>query len=74
MNPQVQLSSYISEHRNRITETLLAWLSIPSISAHPVHDKDVAASAEFLAELCRDAGLTNVEVLATAGQPAVVAE
>ena len=74
MNPQVQLSRYISEHRIRITETLLAWLSIPSISAHPAHDKDVAASAEFLAELCRDAGLTNVEILATAGHPAVVAE
>lgn len=74
MNAQSQLSDYICEHRDRITETLLAWLRIPSISAHPDHAGDVEASAEFLAAQCRDAGLTNVEILPTAGHPAVYAD
>jgi acetylornithine deacetylase/succinyl-diaminopimelate desuccinylase-like protein len=51
--------------------TLLEWLRIPSISAHPDHAGDVRNSAAFCAELLKDAGLEHVGLLETAGGPAV---
>src|SRR4051795_8290252 len=65
------LQEYIERERDRITETLFSWLRIPSISAQPDHADDVRASAEFTADLLRDAGLENVAVIETDGHPAV---
>src|SRR3954471_15182656 len=65
------LQEYVDRERDRITETLFSWLRIPSISAQPDHADDVRASAEFTADLLRDAGLENVTVIETAGAPAV---
>jgi len=65
------LQEYVDRERDRITETLFSWLRIPSISAQPDHAADVRASAQFTADLLRDAGLENVAVIETAGAPAV---
>ncbi|MBV9411013.1 MAG: dipeptidase [Acidimicrobiia bacterium] len=67
----LQLQHYVDAEQDRIVETLLEWLRIPSISAHPDHASDVRKSAEFTAQLMRDAGLENVEILETPGAPSV---
>jgi acetylornithine deacetylase/succinyl-diaminopimelate desuccinylase-like protein len=66
-----RLSPYVDAHRERIIETLLDWLRIPSISALPEHAGDVRASAERCASLLRDAGFEHVRLLETDGHPSV---
>ena len=70
----MRLASYVEAERERIVEVLLAWLRIPSISAHPDRVDDVQASADFCAGLMSEAGLEHVQVLPTAGAPAVYAD
>ena len=57
------LSAYIRDNRDRILAELLDWLRIPSISAQPAHAADVWRSAEWTADLLRQAGMENVDVL-----------
>ena len=72
------LTGHLDGSRDRIIGTLVEWLRIPSISADPHHADDVGVSAEFCANLLRDAGLRSVEVVSpgTGGQggPAVYGE
>ncbi|MCA1691060.1 MAG: dipeptidase, partial [Actinobacteria bacterium] len=65
--PELALTGYVEAERERIVATLLDWLRIPSISAHPDHAGDVRRSAEWTADLFRAAGLENVEVVETGG-------
>ncbi|MBV9284715.1 MAG: peptidase M20, partial [Acidimicrobiia bacterium] len=67
----LQLRDYVETERDRIVESLFEWLRIPSISAHPDRAGDVRRSAEFTAQLLRDAGLEHVEILDTPGAPSV---
>jgi acetylornithine deacetylase/succinyl-diaminopimelate desuccinylase-like protein len=69
--PNGRLASYAEANQDRIVATLVDWIRIPSISAHPERADDVAASAEFTATLLREAGLDNVTVIPTPGAPAV---
>ena len=66
------LSGYLGRSKQRILATLVDWLRIPSISADPARAADVEASAEFCADLLRQAGLQHVELLpvVSAGGPA----
>jgi acetylornithine deacetylase/succinyl-diaminopimelate desuccinylase-like protein len=64
------LANYLERSRERILSTLLDWVRIPSISAHPEHAADLASSAQFCRHLLQEAGLHRVEVLAT-GTPEV---
>jgi acetylornithine deacetylase/succinyl-diaminopimelate desuccinylase-like protein len=72
-----RLAGYLDTERERIYETLVDWLRIPSISALPEHHGDVRRSAERAAELLTEAGFEHVEVIettapdGTAGLPAV---
>ena len=68
---ELQLQHYVDTEGDRIVETLFEWLRIPSISAQPDHAADVRTSAEFTAQLMRDAGLENVEIVETPGAPSV---
>ena len=70
--------SSLAEQTNRLLpqsiEDLRSLVRIPSVSADPAHDEDVAASAAAVAEMARAAGADDVEVLAAdGGKPAVVA-
>jgi acetylornithine deacetylase/succinyl-diaminopimelate desuccinylase-like protein len=65
---------YVSTHLDDLYADLDAWLRIPSISADPAHEKDVAASAAWLAEALRRTGFPTVEIWPTDGAPAVFAE
>src|SRR5438309_911544 len=67
----LQLREYVDAEADRIVESLFEWLRIPSISAQPAHAPDVRRSAEFTAQLMRDAGLEHVELLETPGAPSV---
>ena len=69
-----RLAPYVDAERDRILATLFDWLRVPSISAQPAHAADVRRSAELFAGLAREAGLDNVQVLETAGAPAVYAD
>src|SRR5437764_7126072 len=71
---QLQLREYVDTERDRIVESLFEWLRIPSISAHPERADDVRRSAEFTAQLLREAGLEDVEILETPGAPSVYAD
>jgi acetylornithine deacetylase/succinyl-diaminopimelate desuccinylase-like protein len=72
--PNPALVEYISAERGRITDELLEWLRIPSISADPERGPDVRRSAEFCADLMRRSGLEAVQLLETPGAPAVYGE
>ena len=71
MASELVLTGYVAAERDRIVATLLDWLRIPSISAHPERAADVRRSAQFAAVLLVEAGLEHVEVIETPGQPAV---
>jgi acetylornithine deacetylase/succinyl-diaminopimelate desuccinylase-like protein len=70
----MSVTEYLQRNRQRHLDELFEWLRIPSISAKSEHKDDVRAAAEWLAERMRDAGLTTVEMIATAGHPIVVGE
>lgn len=65
------LCDFFAAERSEVLDALAGWVRIPSIGAQPGHDGDVATSAEWCAQRMAAAGLEHVEVLATAGQPAV---
>src|SRR5436190_7385649 len=65
------LQQYVDNDRDRIIDTLYAWLRIPSISAQPDHAGDVRTSADFAKAQLEAAGLEHVTILETVGAPAV---
>ena len=60
--PELRLAEYLAAERERILDTLVDWLRIPSISSLPEHHGDVRASAERVAELLTEAGFEHVSV------------
>lgn len=65
---------FISENKDKFIEELFEILRIPSVSADPSFQKEVAACASHLATHLVAIGLDAVEVIATAGHPIVYAE
>ena len=65
---------FIGQHKDRFVAELFALLRIPSVSADPTFQQDVAACANHLATHLKDIGLEGVEVIPTAGHPIVYAE
>ncbi len=63
--------SYLAEHEERLVDDLCEFLRIPSISALPAHDADVARAADWVAERLRQAGVPEVTLLPT-GRNSVV--
>ncbi|HEU0012677.1 MAG TPA: hypothetical protein VFQ45_03300, partial [Longimicrobium sp.] len=60
-------TEYLQRNRDRNLDELKEWLRIPSVSAKSEHKADTARAAEWLADKMRQAGLTTVEVIPTAG-------
>ncbi|HEU0054137.1 MAG TPA: M20/M25/M40 family metallo-hydrolase, partial [Longimicrobium sp.] len=67
-------TEFLRQNREKSLEELNDWLRIPSVSAKSEHKADTARAAEWLAERMRQAGLTTVEVVPTAGHPVVLGE
>jgi len=68
MNPII---SALRAARARHLEELTAFLAIPSISSDPERKADVLKCAEHTAGLLRAAGISDVQLVPTAGHPIV---
>ena len=66
--------TFVEQHRDRLLEELKDFLRIPSISTLPEHKSDIAAAARFVAESLGRAGMENVEIIPTDGNPLVYAD
>ena len=62
---------YINVHRDRYVDELKQYLAIPSVSALPEHSADVRRAAEWTADALRTAGMDNVRLIDTPGNPVV---
>src|SRR5215211_1393024 len=62
---------FINVNRDRYLEELKAYLAIPSISALPQHSADVRRAAQWTADAVDAAGLQNVRLIETPGNPVV---
>src|ERR687889_11393 len=65
---------FINVNRDRYVEELKQYLAIPSISALPQHAADVRRAAEWTADSLRSAGMQNVRLIDTPGNPVVYGE
>jgi acetylornithine deacetylase/succinyl-diaminopimelate desuccinylase-like protein len=68
------IDEYLHGRQENHLEELCAFLRIPSISTDPARRADVGRAADFLASMMRAAGLRQVEIVPTAGHPAVYGE
>lgn len=66
--------TFVAEHQKRLLDELKDFLRIPSVSTLPEHKPDIARAANFVAQSLRAAGLENVEIIPTAGNPLIYAE
>lgn len=69
-----EVLEYLEQHREQFLEELKEFLRIPSISTDPAHKEDVRKAAEFVAGQLRQAGVSQVEIVPTAGHPIVYGE
>ena len=65
---------FLDANRDRLLDELKEFLRIPSISTLPEHKGDVARAAEFVARSLKNAGMENVEIIATDKHPLVYAD
>ncbi|WP_299521133.1 dipeptidase [Winogradskyella sp.] len=68
------INSYISEHKQRFLDELIALLKMPSISADSAYRTDVLKTADAIKTSLEDAGCDHVEVCKTDGYPIVYGE
>jgi len=66
-----EVVDYINVNRDRYVEELKQYLAIPSISALPEHAADTRRAAEWTADALRNAGMQNVRLIDTPGNPVV---
>ena len=64
---------FITKHKDKFVAELFSLLRIPSVSADPAFQQEVAACATHLAAHFNDIGLDGADVIATAGHPIVYA-
>src|SRR5882762_2806547 len=64
-------NTFVEQNQNRFLEELKDFLRIPSISTLPEYKPDVEAAAQFVADSLKRAGIENVELIPTAGNPLV---
>jgi acetylornithine deacetylase/succinyl-diaminopimelate desuccinylase-like protein len=67
----ISILDFIHTNRDRYISELKDYLAIPSISALPQHAADVRRCAEWTADAMRRAGLENVRLIETPGNPVV---
>jgi acetylornithine deacetylase/succinyl-diaminopimelate desuccinylase-like protein len=66
-----EVVDFINVNRDRYVDELKNYLAIPSISALPQHAADVKRAADWTADALRSAGLQNVRLFDTPGNPVV---
>ncbi len=65
---------FVKANNNRYIEELKDYLRIPSISTLPAHKKDMKTCANFVAKKLKEAGMKNVKLIPTKGNPLVYGE
>lgn len=68
------LKAYIDLHKTRFLDELFDLLKLPSVSADSAYEKEVFATADFVAKSLKNAGCDFVEICQTAGYPIVYGE
>jgi len=68
------LQNYLKENKKRHLEELIELLKVPSVSADPAYNKDVAKTAKMVANFLKKAGAKKVEICKTKGHPIVYGE
>ena len=63
--------TFVEQNRGRLLEELKDFLRIPSVSTLAEHKPDVEQAAHFVAEALRRAGIENVQIIPTSGNPLV---
>jgi len=71
-NGMEQVLDYLKKHQGRFVAEFSDYLRFASVSAQPLHKKDLVACAEWLVAHCRHIGL-DARVCPTAGHPIVIA-
>ena len=66
--------AFVEINRERFLEELKTFLRIPSISTLPENRADIEHAAQFVSDGLREAGLENIEVIATETHPLVYAD
>src|SRR6267143_6169607 len=65
------IDTFVRQNEERLLDELKAFLRIPSVSTLPEHKDDVGRAARFVADSLGSAGIENVELIPTAGNPLV---
>src|SRR5580700_11622485 len=63
--------TFVEQNQTRFLEELKDFLRIPSISTLPEHKPDVQRAAHCVADSLKRAGIENVEIIPTGGNPLV---
>ena len=66
-------AAFIDREQSRFKDELFDFLRIPSVSTSSEHKGDIQATAQWLADRMREAGLTP-EIMETPGHPVVLGE
>jgi len=69
-----EVEAYLSARQNEALADIGAFCAIPSVSTDPAFADGMAAGASFLAHRLKRAGFPVVDIIATGGHEAVVAE
>ena len=64
------IRAQVGEHHDEAVQRLRDWIALPSIAAE---NRNYPQGAEYMAQLARDAGFQQVEVVKTDGKPGVFA-
>jgi acetylornithine deacetylase/succinyl-diaminopimelate desuccinylase-like protein len=65
------IDMFVEQNQERLLEELKDFLRIPSVSTLPEHKPDVEKAAQFVADSLQRAGILNVAIIPTAGNPLV---
>ena len=66
--------AWADRHDGEILETLLSFVSIPSVSTDPAYGAEMVRGAGFLAQHLRACGIENVALRPTGGHPVVTGD
>ena len=65
------MANYLADNQTRFLDELMDWLRIPSVSADPKFHADILRAADYLKLRLEEAGVQNLEICPTAGNPIV---
>lgn len=69
-----EILDYFKANDERYLKELAEFIAIPSVSADPAHQKDITRTAAFVEKQLKGAGMKNVKLYPTKGNPVVYGE